>query len=66
MRRDMVMQFWEFSGQGKQRCFELFVVCIRDTENSQTGENCSSQGVKEQREKQWFLWHLWTEDEAWN
>ena len=52
-------QFWEFSGQGKQRCFELFVVCIRDTENSQTGANYSSQDLKEQRQKQQFLWHLW-------
>ena len=28
--------FGELSGQGKQRCFELFVVCLRDTEGSQT------------------------------
>ena len=44
-------QFWELSGQGEQCCFELFAVCLtlRDTEDSQTGENCSNQGMKEQR-----------------
>ena len=32
-------QLWELSGQGEQRCFELFVTCLRDTEGSQTGDN---------------------------
>ena len=35
-------QFLELSRQGEQRCFELFVVCLIGTEDSQTGENCSS------------------------
>ena len=30
---------WELSGRGEQRCFELFVVCFIDTEDSRTGEN---------------------------
>ena len=55
-------QFWEFSGQGKQRCFELFVVCIRDTENSQTGANCSSQ----QRTKAETTVFVAFVDDAWN
>ena len=50
-------QFWELSGQSEQRVFvfvfslavvELFVVCLRDTENSPTGDNCSSNSAKEQ------------------
>ena len=36
-------QFWELSG-----VVELFLVCLRDTENSLTGENCSSKSAKEQ------------------
>ena len=28
------------------------VACLIDTEDSQTGDNCSSQGVKEQRQRQ--------------
>ena len=38
------------------------VACLIDTEDSQTGENCSSQGVKEQRQRQEFAWHLRTGD----
>ena len=57
-------QFWELSEQGEQRCSERFVVCLRDTEDSQTGENCSGQGVKDQRQRNEFLWHLWTEDDG--
>jgi len=37
-------QFWEFSGQGEQRCSELFEDYLRDTEDCQTGENCRSHG----------------------
>ena len=37
-------QFWELSGQGEQRCSELFEVCLRDSEDCQTGENCRSHG----------------------
>ena len=59
-------QLWELSGQGEQHCFELFVICLRDTEGSQTGENCSSQGVKEQRQRRDFLWRLRTEGDGWN
>ena len=43
MRRDTVGFQWELAGQGEQHCFELFVVCLRNTEDSQTGENRSSQ-----------------------
>ena len=32
-------QLWELSGKGDQRCFELFVICLKDTEGSQTGDN---------------------------
>ena len=28
-------QFWELSGQSEQRCFALFVLCVRNTEDSQ-------------------------------
>ena len=63
MRRDMV-RFRNTENNGEQCCFEHLVVCFRDTEDSQTGENCSSQGLKEQRQK--LVWHLWTEDGRWN
>ena len=59
-------QFGELSEQGEQRCSERFVVCIRDTEDSQTGESCSSQAVKKQRQRKLFLWHQWTEDDGTN
>ena len=39
---------------------------LRDTEDSQIGENCSHQGVKEQRQRQEFLWHMWAEDDRTN
>ena len=39
---------------------------IPDNEYSRAEENCSSQGVKEQKQKQGFLWHLWKEDDGWN
>ena len=48
-------QFGELSEQGEQRCSERSVVCIRDTEDCQTGESCSSQGVKEQRQRKYFV-----------
>ena len=61
-------QFSDLSGQGELCCFcfELFVVCLRDTEDSQTGENCNSQGAKEQSQRPEYLWHLRTEDDGWN
>ena len=34
----------ELSGQGERRCLQLFVACLRDAEDSRTGENCNSQG----------------------
>ena len=49
-------QFWELSGQGGQSCFELFVVnCLRDTENRQTRENCSSLREKTKTETKYFV-----------
>ena len=42
------------SGQGKQHCFELFVVCLKDAEDSWTGEDCNSPGMKEHRQEQEF------------
>ena len=48
-------QFGELSGQGGQHCFELLAVCLKDNEDNQTGENCNSQGVKEQWHRQEFL-----------
>ena len=47
-------QVWELTGQGEQRCVEAFVLCLTDTEGSQTGEICSSQGVKNQGQRQEF------------
>ena len=48
-------QFWKLSGQGEQRCFELFAACLINTEDSsRTGENCRSQGAKEQKQEQEF------------
>ena len=38
MRIEIYDQSWEFSGQGEQRCFKLFVGCSRRTEDSHTGE----------------------------
>ena len=43
---------------------EPFVVCLRDADDSQTGEKCGSHGVKERRQRQVCIWHLWTEDEG--
>ena len=45
-------QFCELSGQGGQCCFELFAVCLQDTEDSRTGANGSSRGIKEQRQRE--------------
>ena len=59
-------QLQKLSGQGEQRCFEPYVVCLSDTEDSQKGESCNNQEVKEQRKRQESLWHLWTEDDGWN
>ena len=46
-------QFWELSQQSEQRHFEPSVVFFfffrRDTEHSQTGENCNSQGIYGQK-----------------
>ena len=53
----------ELSWQGEQRWFKLFAALLRDSEDSQTGENCSSQGVNEQKQKQEFLW---SEDGEWD
>ena len=58
--------FWELSGQGEQRCFELSIVCLKDNEDSRTGENSSSQCVKEQRQGRELLGHLWAEDDGWD
>ena len=46
---DMV-SFCELSGQSKQ-CFEFTVVCFVENDDSQTGQNCSSQGIKQDRNK---------------
>lgn len=54
------VSFCELSGQGKQR-FEFTVVCFVENNDNQTGQNCSSQGIKQQRQKQVFWWYLWTE-----
>ena len=51
------------SGQSEQRCSEPSVVCLGDTEDS---ESCNNQDMKEQRQRQESLWHLWTEDDRWN
>ena len=52
----------------EQQWFEPVVVCLtlRDTEDSQKGTSCSHLGVKEQRQRQEFLWHLWTAGDGWN
>ena len=47
-------QFWELSGQGKQHCFKLFVVCLKDAEDRWTREDCSIPGMKEHRQVQEF------------
>ena len=36
---------------GEQGCFEPFVVCLGDTEDSQKEESCNNQDVKEQRQR---------------
>ena len=41
-------QFWKLSEQGEQPS----VVCSGDTEDSQRGESCNNQDVKEQRQRQ--------------
>ena len=58
--------FQKLSEQDKQRCSEPSVVCLGDTEDSQKEESCNTQDVKEQRQRQESLLHLWTEDDRWN
>ena len=56
--------FQKHSEQGEQRCSEPSVVCLGDTEDNQTEESCNNQDVKEQRQREQSLWHLWTEDDG--
>ena len=61
--------FQKLSEQGEQRRSESSVVCLGDTEDSQKTkqkESFHNQDVKEQRQRQESLWHLWTEDDGWN
>ena len=58
--------FQKLLEQGEQRCFEPSVVCLGDTQDIQKEESCNNQDVKEQRQRQKSLWHLWTEDDGWN
>ena len=46
-----------------QLCSEPSVVCLGDAEDRQIEESCNNQDVKEQRQRQESLWHLWTEDD---
>ena len=39
------------------------IVCLEDTEDSQKEESCNNQDVKQQRQRQETLSHLWTEDD---
>ena len=49
----------------RARCFEhLFAFFFKEILVTARRENCSSQGVKEQ--KQGFLCRLWTDDGGWN
>lgn len=47
-------RFWELPGQGEQSCFELFVICLRDTELTARQERITvvMQGAKEQKQRQ--------------
>ena len=56
----------KLSEQGEQRCCEPSVVCLGNIEDSQKEESCNNQDVKEQRQRQEPLLHLWTEDDGWN
>ena len=58
--------FQKLSEQGEQRCSEPSVVCLGDTEDCQKEESCDNQDMKEQRQRQESLQHLWTEDDRWN
>ena len=60
------MVLFRNSEQGEQRCSEPSVVCLEDIDDSQKEESCNNQDVKEQRQRQESLWHLWTEDDGWN
>ena len=55
MRTDMV-SFWNCQDKASSVVWNFFG--LRDTEDSQIGNNCSCQVMKEQR-------HLWTGD-VWN
>ena len=41
MGRDVV-SFWNSHDKAEQRYFKPFVVCLRDAEDSQTGDSCRS------------------------
>ena len=64
MRRNVVRS--KNSQQGKQHCSEPSVVCLGDTEDSQTEESCNNQDVKEEKQRQEPLLHMWAEDDGWN
>ena len=58
--------FQKLSEQSEQCCSEPTVTCLGDTEDSQKEDSCNNKDVKEQRQRQESLWHLWTEDDGWN
>ena len=47
--RGYMVSFENTQNKASSVVLNLFVVCIRDTKDSQTKENCSSPGIKEQK-----------------
>ena len=65
MRRNVV-RFRNSQSKASSVVLNLSLVCLGDTEDIQKEECCNNQDVKEQRQRQESLWHLWTEDDGWD
>ena len=63
MRREI----WSVLGTLRTRRATLFSTFggLTDTVDSQTGESYSSDSVKEQRQRQESVRHLWIDDDGW-
>ena len=61
-----MVRFRDSQNKASSVVFEPTVICLGETEDSKKEESCNNQDVKEQRQRQESLWHLWTENDGWN
>ena len=59
-----MVRFRNSQNKAEQRCSGPSVVCLGDIEDSQKEDSCNNLDVKDQRQRQESLWHLWTEDDG--